>query len=217
MEACLVYSDLLLDDLCAIQKLSSYFKDMYLVPCDIQDDYAENDYSPANRSVPEVIELIRGWFRKVSVAENINGKLDGVEHVFILARATEVVADIRKNDWMKELQFCFMGGSYPGLEAENNPDNLEWNHSRDRKAYTALFREFDLDITQFTFKDCEELADMNDTKMQFYQEYVETMERLGDSTCCPDLSAVTQYVAIKNIMPFFNSIVRWNLKPICLD
>ena len=184
MSKCLVYSDLLLDDLCALEFLATKFDSITVVAINAQE-LTESDYASTMVATLNEAEIhLQFWFNSVRVIDgnedyNLEEEYD---LVLSLAQATRVVDDLERYDWLKDLPFGAMIG----------PDE-EWNAARDLEAYHKLV-EMGTHAVIVQAGWCEQQYEEAGYPIEttFQHEYISKMNSLGDSVCCYDLQAVSE-------------------------
>ena len=113
MSKCLVYSDLLLDDLCALEFLATKFDAITVVAINAQE-LTESDYASTMVATLNEAEIhLQFWFNSVRVIDgnedyNLEEEYD---LVLSLAQATRVVDDMERYGWLQELPFGAMIGT----------------------------------------------------------------------------------------------------------
>lgn len=193
----IIYTDGLLDDLCAIQELSKHYKSAVVILTDYNElnksDYAAYNYNPFTLRID-----LSSWFKECTMVID-KCELDSVCEftrgfdVYCLAKATSVIRDfdlISKADNL----YAMIGSS----NVFNNNDK-EWNASQDITAYEKLLEAINTkdNWKQFTSTDCEVFKRSSNVKpesLKYYKQYMEKMTKLNENTCCYDLQCV--YMAL---------------------
>lgn len=193
---CLVYTDLLLDDLCALEKLSEHYDGVFIYPyAPERIGQPDNEYASANiASLEEAIATLKVWFGfAAEVGERgMEAVHPLVTDVFVLCALTDVVRHLKKFPTLADHDFCLMAGSKPGADY---CQPTEWNQQLDPEAYNEFFSLVRPSrVKQYTNTELEKLGDTADGSMEFYAEYVTRMGEIKDIPYCPDLVAVQLYL-----------------------
>lgn len=181
---CVVYTDLLLDDLCAIQLLSYRYRKVCIIAVN-HNDLPTSDYAYDGCNIFTVISKLKEWFDDVVVridalsCSNVtvaNNEAD----CYSLANATAIVKDLEA------------GFKYKSITAMIGSSEEEWNASQDVEAYHKLLT---YGIKQVSFEDCEKLyAEKGyhgfDKYIEYLPTYISKMNAINDSICCFDFQAV---------------------------
>lgn len=186
---CVVYSDLLLDDLCAIEELARRYDNIYLIAVNIDDlqssQYAANDI----RSIESAERLFSKWFEKVHVMLypiSVNGNIVDGADCYCLSNASKLVTDLDSG-----IKFGKIVGMI-GSDHYSRVTDKEYNASQDIESYCKLCS---YGFKQVTRSECEELFVRNNYYSGDYEylpEYIKKMKSLNESVCCFDLQAVHQ-------------------------
>ena len=182
-----VYSDLLLDDLCALEELGRRYKNIYLIAVMFNDLPSSPYASKRVRCLADIEEYLNKWFGKAVIATSPlvkNGHTVNGADCFLLCNATHIAVDLEAG-----IVFNNIVGMI-GNDSTFRDDDDEWNASQDIKSYQILRSYI---MTQVTKGKCEELYDKNcyyGGDYEFLAEYVEKMTRIKDSAACYDLQAV---------------------------
>lgn len=192
--AVLVYSDVLLDDLCALEYLSTKYKELILVAVNVSD-LADSDYaSDRVKNIANITAVVNKWFDKATVIDAsskyvISAVLihSDVEEVFSLAPMSAIVEDMKKCPMLRSKKITLMAGSKEGAEGFKN----EWNAMADPDAYKEFF-ELASNYEQFTYEDCKILFVRRGIpfESEFQTEYYTKMVNLNEDICNFDLQAV---------------------------
>lgn len=192
-ETILVYSDILLDDLCAIEYLSKIYKNIVIIVVNASDLPTSDYASDRVRSVRAVSMLLHKWFNSAIVHSGTSGYsfsqalLKSITRVYSLAPMTNIVNDLTRHPVLRGIPITLMAGAEHG---ENGAKN-EWNAVADLKAYKEFFRlakRYD----QFTWFDCVDLYNRRGIPFVsvFQAEYDAKMHKLNESTANFDLQTV---------------------------
>lgn len=186
-----IYTDGLLDDMCAIEELSKHYDKATIVLVN-----AENlpicDYAPANYNTSRFEEDCGSWFEQceVKLAEQCGEsfKVPGVVDVFLLCNAKTFMSNINN---LRIKRLCAMIGS----SHEFDGNDTEWNASQSIESYKQLQEEINKrrGWRQVTAIECEEFvrpATFSPEGLKYYAEYMERMKALNENDCCYDLQCV---------------------------
>ena len=190
-KVCFIYTDGLLDDLCAIEYLSKSY-DTAVILLQDPEGLAGNDYaSPSVTDKEAFFRTVSGWFKSVT---EYSDSVDLSEADFyLLGPLTEFAALLREKPSLKANRTLLMAGAAVGPDGAGE----EWNAAADEEAYRYV-TETMTDLTQITATACEILyeAEGYPFQAQFLEEYITRMEALDENLCCYDLQAVS--VVLKN-------------------
>ena len=184
-KTCFIYTDGLLDDLCAIEYLAGRYDSAVILLQD-PDGLAGNDYGSA--AVTDKDALLRaasGWF--ASVTEYADGvDLSGAD-LYLLGPLTEFAELLRNEPSLKDAHALLMAGTSEGPDGAGE----EWNAAADEAAYRYV-TETMTDLTQMTAPACEAAFAEGGYpfQAQFLEEYISQMEAMDENVCCYDLQAV---------------------------
>lgn len=181
-DCCVVYSDLLLDDLCAIEELSRRYNKIYLVAVN-SEQLKDSPYS--SDKVHKLVDAdaeISEWFdstiiRNDSVSAHGNS-VDGAD-AYCLCSATKIVEDLKSGKCNFRSITARMGTSLPA-----RLDDGEHNAAQDPKSYMELSK---YNVRFVTASDCRNLYQRNNYykgDYKFLSEYVDKMSALNEEPCC---------------------------------
>lgn len=188
-EYCVVYSDLLLDDLCALEALSRKYSKIYLVAVNPGDLITSLYASSRVRNLIEAEAVLKKWFKEVVLRINCiskDGHLVTYPDCYSLANATKIAEDIKS----PRIQFSKIIGMI-GSDTEARKDDEEWNASQDPDAYVDLchavgFNQVTADYCRYLYKEYGYYTG----DYGFLEEYIRKMNAINDEVCCFDLQAV---------------------------
>lgn len=210
----LIYTDLLLDDLCALEVLGKWCKSqnkkaMLVGTC--LDELHNSVYgSPHVRNLTQARTYLDKWFGKYElVSEKSKRYRYNPEMIIVICSVTAFYRDLtnwlifndRVNffDAYKTGQFVrpiyIMGGSSKAKDGIGT----EYNASADKQAFTELLKSR---WVQYYFNEtCLKLFDKYgyetkalNFKPEFLDEYLTTMSKLGENLYCPDLMVANDLV-----------------------
>ena len=187
-KTCVIYTDGLLDDLCAIEYLSRFYTKAVVLLTN-GNDLPTSDYAPDNYNTEEFGKDVRGWFREVVLTEEsgISGlglTFEEKPDAFLFCNATAIC-----NDDLSRFAKLTVMGSYDGIV---NRLNDEWNSSQDMEAFKKILAQNVIPMVVMSKQDCEAYPNVELFKyldLKYYNEYYIKMTALNDSTCCYDLVA----------------------------
>lgn len=197
-KTCVIYTDVMLDDLCALEVLSKYY-DNALVVMLSPDDVGKSVYSPKGFTVDNVASSICNSFKNVKVITvpvSNTAYLETCDEydVFSLGSAAYVMGDIAVLK-PKMNNLVAMIGSREG------DGTSEWNASLSVEAYMKL-KTFMGEYPKshlFTSEDCDELYDKNHywgkENSPMVKLYEKCMRGAGESVTCYDLQAVCSFLS----------------------
>lgn len=183
---CFIYTDGLLDDLCAIEYLSDRYESAVIL---LQDPggLAGNEYASDTVSNKKAfMDTVSGWFSVVTEYSD-SEDLSNMD-VYLLAPLTEFASLFEENSSLKSNHVLMMAGDSDGP----NGAGLEWNATADEEAYRYVTENM-TDLTQITAPECEAayLQTGYPFSAAFLDEYVHQMESMNKNVCCYDLQAVS--------------------------
>lgn len=181
---CFIYTDGLLDDLCAAEYLSEKYDSAVILLQD-PEGLSGNEYgSDQVKTKKELLETVSGWFSGVT---EYSASTDLSEtDIYLLAPLTEFAALLKEDPSLKSAHALMMAGDSEGPEGGGN----EWNAASDPEAYRYVTENM-TDLTQITAPRCEAVFLKNGYPFhaEFLDEYINHMESMGENVCCYDLQA----------------------------
>lgn len=197
---CIVYTDLLLDDLCAIQWLAKMYDNVCILPCCL-NSWSNSKYG-TDDSFNDMCEKIKSWgdVEIVGPANNCIKEFEDSD-LYLLAPLTEfveLVEDEEELEFLLNFPTVMMAGEELGEDGVGN----EYNAVKDEYAYKFIIKNIKT-LCQVTDKMCKKL--FKDRGYPFESEYLEEyIEKIGEiegeEVYCPDLQAVTYgYNALKSV------------------
>lgn len=183
---CFIYTDGLLDDLCAIEYLSDKYESAVIL---LQDPggLAGNEYaSDIVSNKKAFMDTVSGWFSVVTEYSD-SEDLSNMD-IYLLAPLTEFASLLEENSSLKSNHALMMAGDSDGP----NGAGLEWNATADEEAYRYVTENM-TDLTQIAAPECEAayLQTGYSFSAAFLDEYVHQMESMNENVCCYDLQAVS--------------------------
>lgn len=182
--SCFIYTDGLLDDLCAAEYLSGRYDSAVILLQD-PEGLSQNEYgSDKVRSKKDLLDTVSGWFPEVT---EYSDSMDLSEtDMYLLAPLTEFAALLKEAPSLKSGHALMMAGDQEGPEGGGN----EWNAASDPEAYRFVTENM-TDLTQVTAPECEAafLKSGYPFHAEFLDEYINHMEAMDENLCCYDLQA----------------------------
>lgn len=184
-KSCFIYTDGLLDDLCAIEYLSTKY-DNAVILLQNAEGLVGNDYaSQIVQDKSAFFQTVSAWFSKVTDYSDSTdiAKMD----FYILAPLTEFAEILKDNPSLLSNHTLLMAGVSDGPDGAGE----EWNAAADKESYRYV-TEHMTDLTQVTAPECEAAFTTNGYpfEAQFLDEYTTQMKSINDNACCYDLQAV---------------------------
>lgn len=183
---CFIYTDGLLDDLCAIEYLSGKYEGA-VVLLQNPEGLVGNDYAAkAVTDKKALIDTVSKWFS--SVSEYSDSTDISKADFYILAPLTEFAELLKDNPSLVSNHTLLMAGASDGPDGAGD----EWNAAADEESYRYVTEKM-TDLTQMTAPECEAAFAENGYpfEAQFLNEYITQMESINDNVCCYDLQAVS--------------------------
>ena len=197
-KTCVIYTDVMLDDLCALEVLSQHYDNAVVVMLS-PDDVGKSVYSPKGFTVDNVCSSIKNTFKNakvITVPVSNTAYLETCDEydVFSLGSAIYIMSDMAVLE-PKMSNLVAMIGSREG-------DGIsEWNASLSVEAYINLktFISRYPKSHLFTSEDCDELYDKNHywgrDNSHMVKLYEKCMRGAGESVTCYDLQAVCSFLS----------------------
>ena len=182
---CFIYTDGLLDDLCAIEYLAGKY-DSAVILLQNPEGLEGNDYgSKAVTDKTALISTASQWFANVSEYSDA-ADIAGAD-LYLLGPLTEFAELLRANPSLGSNRALLMAGTFDGPDGAGE----EWNAAADEEAYRYVVENMSA-LTQMTAPECEAEFSANGYpfRAQFLDEYITQMESLNENVCCYDLQAV---------------------------
>lgn len=185
---CVVYSDLLLDDLCALEELGHRYDNLYLIAVNLIDLHKSPYSSDRVHTMYEAYTYVKKWFKDVVVTSKTveyNGDNADAADCYLLCKATKIVSDLESG--VKFAKITAMIGS----DTRGRFNDEEWNASQDIVSYQKLLKNYE--VNQLTHNDCIKLYELRGyggRRYEFLQEYVSKMTAINEDICCFDLQVV---------------------------
>ena len=191
----IVYTDGLLDDLCALEELSKKYKKALIILVNGSDlptsDYAMNNYDMMKFSVD-----VKSWFTDATVIQDAFMLSDVCELtpdsncvVYCLCNATAISKDLHMLKSVRELH-AMIGSSHTYSTVDE-----EWNAAQDIDAYGRLLDAIGNNSNwhQYTSVECEQFIHSPSEKpeqLKYYDVYINKMRAMGENQCCYDLKCI---------------------------
>lgn len=184
--SCFIYTDGLLDDLCAIEYLSGRYDNAIILLQD-PEGLAESDYaSETVKDKKDLLDTASRWFSEVTDYSD-NADISKAD-IYLLAPLTEFAILLEENPSLKSSHALMMAGETDGPDGAGE----EWNAAADPDSYRYVIENM-ADLTQITAPECEDLFLQNGypVNTEFLDEYISHMESINENVCCYDLQAVS--------------------------
>lgn len=196
---CIVYTDLLLDDLCAIQWLAKMYDKVCILPCCL-NSWEGSEYG-TDESFNSVCEKIRSWGDVVILGPDYDPIKEFEEsNLYLLAPLTEFVKLVENEEFkfLMNLPTVMMAGEEIGEDGVGS----EYNAIQDEDAYKFVIKNVKT-LCQVTDKMCKKMFKEKEYpfESEYLEEYIEKIGEIeGEEVYCPDLQAVTYgYTALKSV------------------
>lgn len=189
-KTCFIDTDGLIDDLCAIEYLSTKY-DHAVICLHNSIGFLDNPY--ASEEVTDeasFFDLVSRWFKK---AEAYSDPADIAEaDLYLLAPLTEFAAILKENPSLKSNRALLMAGDSDGPDGAGE----EWNAIVDPEAYRYVTESM-TNMTQMTRPECEADFEKNGYpfQAQLLEEYQEHMVFIVGHDCCYDLQAAALFLS----------------------
>ena len=187
-DTCFIYTDGLLDDLCAIEYLAERY-DHAVIMLQDPEGLKNNPFaSPAVTDESIFFDTVSPWFS--STTRYTDSADISQTDVYLLAPLTEYVELLKVNPSFKSKRALLMAGDSVGPDGAGE----EWNANQDIDAYQYLTENM-TDLVQITRPDCESEFEANGYPFEalFLKEYIKQMNSMNENVCCYDLQAVSLY------------------------
>lgn len=187
-DTCFIYTDGLLDDLCAIEYLGGRY-DKAVVLLQDPDGLADSPYgSRAVTDESALFNVISNWFD--SVAPYSDSTDISKADLYLLAPLTAFSALLKADPSLRSRRALLMAGDSEGPDGAGG----DWNAIMDPEAYRYVTENM-TDLIQMTRPVCESEYETNAYPFdaQFLAEYTAQMASMDENLCCYDLQAVALY------------------------
>ena len=185
---CFIYTDLFLDDLCAVEYLSLHYENaVYFVT--LENEIKGSAYASCIvQSAADFEKTAKGFFSGTVTDFCSTGTVAPDADVFLLAPLTDFVKIIKQCPSVIGNKALMMGGIRPGPDGAEN----EWNASADVSAYRYTLEHMK-NLRQVTRNECLRLYAENGYPFNcsFLPEYIKKMNAIGENVTCFDLQAVS--------------------------
>lgn len=187
-DTCFIYTDGLLDDLCAIEYLAERY-DNAVVMLQDPEGLKYNPYaSPAVTDESIFFETISPWFTNVTRYTDT----DDISQTdfYLLAPLTEYAELLKSNPSFESKRALIVAGDSVGPDGAGE----DWNAIMDIDAYRYVTENM-TDAVQITRPDCEAEYEAKGYPFEatFLDEYISHMNSIDENVCCYDLQAVSLY------------------------
>ena len=188
-DTCFIYTDGLLDDLCAIEYLAERYDNAVIMLQD-PDGLKNNPYtSPEVTDEDTFFETVSPWFTAITPYTD-SADISQTDF-YLLAPLTEYAELLKADPALKSKKALMMAGDSEG------PDGVgeDWNAIMDIDAYRYVTENM-TDLTQVTRPECEAEFEANAYPFEamFLDEYITRMSSMDENVCCYDLQAVSLYL-----------------------
>ena len=182
--ACFIYTDGLLDDLCAIEYLSRYYDQAVIM---LQDPGGLADSPYASGAVTDestFFEAVSQWFTSVTPYSDPADIREA--DLYLLAPLTGFAELLRNEPSLSSKRALLMAGDSEGPDGAGG----DWNAVMDIDAYRYVTENM-TDLLQVTRPECEAGFETNGYPFhaRFLDEYTARMRSMDESVCCYDLQA----------------------------
>ena len=187
-ERCFIYTDLFLDDLCAVQFLGTVYENA-TVFVTLGDKIAGSDYaSDRVQSEKDFFEVCSRFFTGETKPFCEGERVPRNADIILLAPLTDFEKLLQNQPEIAEQNALMMGGIFAGADGALN----EWNASADENAYRYTVKTLK-NLRQVTRNECLALFAENGYPFdaEFLPEYIEKMKKIGENLTCFDLQAVS--------------------------
>ena len=183
-DTCFIYTDGLLDDLCAMEYLAERY-DHAVIMLHNPNELADSQY--ASHKVKDeraLLNTVSQWIVSAAVYSDSADISEADLH--LLARLTEFADMLKEDPSLCSKLALLMAGDSDGPDGAGE----EWNAAADTDAYRYVTENM-TDLLQATRPECEAEYEKNGYpfQAQFLDEYVEKMSSIGENLCCYDLQA----------------------------
>jgi len=187
-DTCFIYTDGLLDDLCAIEYLAERYDNAVIMLQD-PEGLKNNPYgSPEVTEESTFFDTVSPWFE--SVAPYTDSANISQTDFYLLAPLTEYAELLKANPSFQSKRALIMAGDADGPDGAGE----DWNAIQDIDAYRYVTGNM-TDLVQMTRPDCEAEFEANAYPFEamFLDEYISRMSAMDENVCCYDLQAVSLY------------------------
>ncbi len=188
-KTCFIYTDCLLDDLCAIEYLSDTYDNAIFMLHD-SEGLAENPYASAKVTDEAVFyDAVSGWFTSVTPYSD-DADISGAD-LYLLGPLTGFAELLKKDKSLESRRALLMAGDSDGPDGAGE----DWNAIMDIDAYKYVTGNMS-NLVQMTRSDCENEYEANGYPFEakYLEEYTAKMKSMDENLCCYDLQAVALYL-----------------------
>ena len=181
---CFIYTDGLLDDLCAIEYLGQKY-DHAVILAQNPAGIAESPYaSSAVTDETALLDTVSKWFVSAELyTDNVNlAEAD----LYLLAPLSEFAGLLKDKPYLRSGKAMMMAGGEDGPDGAGN----EWNAAADIEAYRYVTENMKK-LIQMTRTECEQEYEKDGYPFEagFLEEYTSRMNAISENICCYDLQA----------------------------
>lgn len=196
---CIIYTDLILDNLYAIQWLTKMYNKIYILHCNL-NNWRGSEYK-MNYSLNSVWEKIRSWGDVVIIGQDYEPIKELEESdLYLLAPLTEFVKLVENEEFkfFMNLPTVMLAGEEIGEDGAGS----EYNAMQDEDAYKFVIKNVKT-LCQVTKKMCKRMFKEKNYpfKAEYLEEYIEKIGKIdGEEVYCNALQAAKYgYDALKSI------------------
>ncbi len=186
---CFIYTDGLLDDLCAMEYLAGTYEHAIIR---LQDPtgLADSQYASATvRDESALLDTASQWFASVTPYSDSTDISEA--DFYLIAPLTEFAGMLKNDPALKTKPALLMAGDSYGPDGAGG----DWNAVMDLDAYRYVTGNM-MNLKQMTRPDCENAYETNGYPLhaQFLDEYTASMSSINENICCYDLQAVALFL-----------------------
>lgn len=184
-DTCFIYTDGLLDDLCAIEYLGSKY-DHAVIMVEKPEEIAESQF--ASEKIKDENDLLGAageWFSDVISYSEVNDISEA--DLFLLAPLSGFAELLKEEPSLMSYMALLMAGDSDGPSGAGE----EWNAIADIDAYRYVTENMK-NLVQMNRFECENEYETNGYpfEAQYLDEYTKRMNSINENVCCYDLQAV---------------------------
>ena len=185
-DTCFIYTDGLLDDLCAIEYLSGKYDHAIIMP-ENPEGMKESPYaSDKVQDEDALLGVASAWFKNV-VPYSDDTDISEAD-LYLLGPLTEFADLLKGNPSLQSNKALLMAGDAKGPDGAGE----EWNAVADVDAYRYVTENM-TNLTQVTRPECEATYETKGYpfEAEFLDEYIASINAIDENICCYDLQAVS--------------------------
>lgn len=187
MSTAVVYTNLCLDDLCALEELSRHYEAVHVIVIEASEFGTKPMHSKTLDTFDSVIIKLNQWFKVVHLSSNILTK-DGFDYTYadcyLLGKATKLVYDLANGKRFSNL-FLSIGSMHGFLAFD-----LDKEVRADVPAYTLLEMYMGCHIPSCICAAGFDMHGYYDNNYEFLNEYIQAAEESEEPPYCRSLQAV---------------------------